>query len=43
MSDFTYGDYVYLNEIDETPKMYHQIFINKIEPNMTITTPSGYQ
>ena len=40
MPDFTDVDYVYLYDIDETPKGYHNIFIHKREPDMTIRTPS---
>ena len=39
MKPFTYGGYVYLNDIDEIPKHYHQLFIHKKGPGMTITSP----
>ena len=39
MTDFNYGDYVYLNEIDEKSKRYHQLFIHNEEPQMTIMKP----
>ena len=29
MPDFTYGDYVYFNGIDETPKSYHKKLLTK--------------
>ena len=39
MTDFTHGDFVYLNDIDDTPKHYHKIFIHKEKPGITITSP----
>ena len=39
MPDFSYGDYAYLNEIDEKPKSYHEIFIHNICPDITIMNP----
>ena len=40
MPDFRYGDYVYLNDIYESPKGYHDIFIHILYPDITIMTPS---
>ena len=37
MPDFSYGDYVYLNDNDEIPKHYYPIFIKKRDPEITIT------
>ena len=37
--DFTYGDYLYLHEIDKVPKHYHQIYIKKKEPRIILTSP----
>ena len=39
MPGFNYIYYAYLNEINEIPKLYHQLFKHKEEPGMTITTP----
>ena len=40
MPYFIYVDYVYLNEIDELPKRYHEIFIHNICHDINIMTPS---
>ena len=39
MPAFTYGDYVYLNENYEVPKINHKKLIKKQEPHTTITPP----
>ena len=39
MPVFTYGDYLYLNDIDETQKSYNQISIHQNDPDMTIMNP----
>ena len=39
MPYFTYDDYVYFNDIDNITKGYHQLFIHKEDPGMTITPP----
>ena len=39
MPSFTHGYYVYFNDIDETPKHYHKIFIKNNEPHMTTMAP----
>ena len=36
--NFTYSDYLYLNDVNEARKIHHQIFINKNDPNMNIMT-----
>ena len=38
MKPFTYGGYVYLNDIAETPNHYYQISAHRNDPNMTVTT-----
>ena len=38
MPDFIYGDCAYFNAINKIPKMYHQLFIHREEPGMTITS-----
>ena len=40
MPYFIYVDYVYLNDIDELPKRYHEIFIHNICHDINIMTPS---
>ena len=39
MSDLSYGDYVYLNRINDIPKRYSEILIHNIFPDVTIKTP----
>ena len=34
-----YGNYVYLNDINEIPNNYHKTFIHKEYPGMTINPP----
>ena len=36
MTDFSYGNCVYLNDMYETPKSYHKHFIHRIWPDNSI-------
>ena len=38
MPAFLYYDYIHLNDIDEKPKIYNQLFILNEGPQMTIMT-----
>ena len=40
MTDYTYGNYVYFNKINNAPKEHHKIFILNHEPNFYITSLS---
>ena len=40
MSDFSYGDYVYLNDMNEIPNRYSEILFSNICADVTIKTPS---
>ena len=40
MPSLRYGKYVYLNDFYEKPQRYHEIFINRKIPDITIMTPS---
>ena len=39
MPYLTYGDYLYLDEIDDTPKSYLKLWNFQSNPDVTIMTP----
>ena len=43
MTSFIYGNHVYLKEIYERPKRYHQLFIHNEKPKMIITAKEIYR